>query len=821
MIPAQGKIVTFYSYKGGTGRSMALANVAWILASAGRRVLVLDWDLEAPGVHRYFRPFLTDPDLVASNGLIDFVTGYCAWAADQSTLSDEDCRQQVDLDPYMTSLDWSFPGDGGIDFVPAGKQGPEYSTRVNTFDWKRFYEHLRGDLLIATLREKLIAEYEFVLIDSRTGVSDTSGICTLQLPDTLAACFTLNNQSIAGIQDALTSIKKQRDGAKRDLNIFPLPMRIDLGEADRLEVRRKIAREALGVFLNSNVSVPNAYWDSVEVLAVPIYSYEEILAPFRDSGGAGSVLEAYRHITRYLTGITVESKALFLSEEQRSSVLAVFAGMSSDTQGSLAAKAERFYQSLPPPGQDEFRSLVLQLIKLVEPGKDELREVSESELKFSSMMIAARDAGIIRIWTPKMTGDRETRFELGDRSLLWSWPRLVDWISRERKPQVKEAELPVSPVGSRPFNPALWGPLAIRYQQDRPRRMLSLDGGGVRSVVTLQVLHEIERKLSEAMHAGQSFRLCDYFDYIAGTSTGAILAAGLARGMSVSELASFYMQSLPAMFEKNALLSRVKHFYTADPLKLRLMEVFGSTTDLSPQNLKCLLLLVMRNLNTNSPWPLSSNPEAKYNQPSRPDSNLRIPLWQLVRASTAAPVYFPPESIQWDPSDPSKTFNMTDGGSTVYNNPAFLLYRMATAPEYRLSWAQGENRLLIVSVGAGIRTPPVPSSSGNILSQTASLIVNAFDDAAYEQDLNCRSVGRCVFGPVIDREVGAMIPEAPLTSDLGRKFLYVRYNPDLAELGKDQVNDDDFSSAARLEILARGQARAMVDLAHFGSFIQA
>jgi|SRR6516165_2113924 Mrp family chromosome partitioning ATPase len=77
-----GRIITFYSFKGGTGRSMALANVAWILASAGKRVLTIDWDMEAPGPHRYFRPFLHDPDVERSEGVIDYVTEYSLCAAD-------------------------------------------------------------------------------------------------------------------------------------------------------------------------------------------------------------------------------------------------------------------------------------------------------------------------------------------------------------------------------------------------------------------------------------------------------------------------------------------------------------------------------------------------------------------------------------------------------------------------------------------------------------------------------------------------------------------------------------------------------------------
>jgi Mrp family chromosome partitioning ATPase len=71
-----GKIVTFYSYKGGTGRSMALANVAWLLAANGSSVLAIDWDLEAPGLHRYFLPFLSDPELAETRGIIDLLWDY-------------------------------------------------------------------------------------------------------------------------------------------------------------------------------------------------------------------------------------------------------------------------------------------------------------------------------------------------------------------------------------------------------------------------------------------------------------------------------------------------------------------------------------------------------------------------------------------------------------------------------------------------------------------------------------------------------------------------------------------------------------------------
>lgn len=857
MSARSGKIVTFYSYKGGTGRSMALANVAWILASAGKSVLVLDWDLEAPGVHRYFRPFLTDPDVASSEGIIDFVTEYCLRAVDMGPddVTEEWCREQADLDAYTTSLDWSFPSEGGIDFVPAGRQGAEYSTRVNTFDWKRFYDRFRGSLLIGSLRAKLVEDYDYVLVDSRTGVSDTSGICTLQLPDTLAACFTMNNQSIQGMHAALTSIKRQRDETKRPINIYPLPMRIDLGEADRLEVRRRFARQLFEHFLPStNTLDQKRYWDETEVLGVPIYSYEEILAPFRDSGGAGSVLEAYRHITRYVTGLEVNPKLLQPTDDQRSRILATFAGVVSGREISVATKAEQLYQSFSPADREEFRRIVLELIQLVAPGEDQLREVAEPELMPKvHLVIAARDEGIINVWDPSpMTGLRDSTFKLADRNLLWSWPRLVDWISRERQPQPSLAVVPSTPRDlnvSGPFHRERWGLLAERYAQDRPRRMLSLDGGGVRSIITLGILYAIEQKLSEALRADRSFRLCDYFDYIAGTSTGAMLAAGLARGMRVADIMSFYTSASEQMFEPSHLVKRLQSLYTADPLKARLKEIYGADTDLGPQSLKCLLLVVVKNATMDSTWPISSNPDAKYNDPSRGDCNLRIPLWQLVRASTATPVYFPPEVIPWDPSDPTKTFVFVDGSVTAYGNPAFLLYRMATEPAYRLNWSTGEKNLLLVSVGTGAAKSTGPSAASpnqNVISNVAGIPGSLMSSIQIDQDFNCRTVGRCTYGPVLDREVLDLVPRqvndgmtlaeqyqaplVPLTTDLGRRFLYCRYNVDLSAPGLaalrlpkiDPVSVQKTDAVENIPALTEIGVAAgeQVALAHFGPVLE-
>ena len=361
---------------------------------------------------------------------------------------------------------------------------------------------------------------------------------------------------------------------------------------------------------------------------------------------------------------------------------------------------------------------------------------------------------------------------------------------------------------------------------------------------------------------GGTFRLGEWFDYIGGTSTGAILAAALARGMTVAELIDFYVSTGPEMFEKNRLLQRFWSLYKSDPLKDKLRQVMnqprmgdppivnGKDLDLSPDNLRCLLLIVTRNATTDSPWPVSSNPEAKYNAPDRKDCNLRIPLWRLVRASTAAPVYFPPEVLNWDPTDPDKSFVFVDGGMTPYNNPSFLLYRMATHEPYRLCWKTGENNLLLISVGTGEAEHLGPATfdpQTNLVGNVTAIPGNLMNAMSIDQDLNCRTVGRCTHGSIIDRELLDLIsresqsdwtlerimkvPPIPLEKDLGRAFLYARYNADLSQkgleaIGLGKLNPDDMQKLDAINqidnLLAIGRAVGQdVKPEHFGSFLKA
>lgn len=321
------RIVTFYSYKGGTGRSMALANVAWILASRGNRVLVIDWDLEAPGLHRYFHPFLEDKELTSSDGLMDFVVQYAERAVMKGNRGKKDWyKPYTDILRYATSLEYEFAKDGTIDLVPAGRQGPDYATRVNSFNWQRFYERLDGGLFFEAAKQSM-SDYHYVLIDSRTGVSDTSGICTIQMPSTLVVCFTLNIQSLEGAAAVAFSADSQRrdEQGGRTLTILPVPMRIELTEQERLRAGLAAARKRFDPLLGHLKMTPESYWEQIEVLYQPFYAYEEVLAVFGDSPNKQqSMLSSMEVLAGCISGSEGPLRLPFISEAERDRVLTSF-----------------------------------------------------------------------------------------------------------------------------------------------------------------------------------------------------------------------------------------------------------------------------------------------------------------------------------------------------------------------------------------------------------------------------------------------------------------------------------------------------------------
>jgi MinD-like ATPase involved in chromosome partitioning or flagellar assembly len=234
MTDSGGQIITFYSYKGGTGRTMALANVGWILAANGKRVLVADWDLESPGLHRFFKPFL-DPEVVrGSTGIIDLIRTY-EWETTRKPERPERWYEEfARVGRHAFSLDWRF-GGGTLDFLSAGLQNQDYAVSVSGLDWDTFYDRLGGGQFFDALRADMKRNYDYVLIDSRTGLSDVADICTIHLPDTLVDCFTLSDQGIHGAAQVAHTVQSRysaRNSRQRLIRVLPVPMRVDQAEND-------------------------------------------------------------------------------------------------------------------------------------------------------------------------------------------------------------------------------------------------------------------------------------------------------------------------------------------------------------------------------------------------------------------------------------------------------------------------------------------------------------------------------------------------------------------------------------------------------------
>jgi cellulose biosynthesis protein BcsQ/tetratricopeptide (TPR) repeat protein len=308
-------IVTFYSYKGGVGRTMALANVAWILATEGSRVLVVDWDLESPGLHRFLRPFLNDPELSRSTGVVDMVQGYgrdvealIRRRVDETEFESrlrELLRTHTDVLPHRDTLRWGhFQPPGSLEYLGPGIQNEEYSRDVALFDWAAFYEQHQGKRFVETLRARLRqGEYDYVLIDSRTGHSDNASICTLWLPDVVVAGFNLSNQSIEGTAGVARQIHQQARETQREIRILPVPMRVEHVDPNKAGRRRAyMERRFAGLVAPLTTGSLEEYWGQVEVQHHPAFAYEEVLVPFTLRPGTNSPqLAAYLRIAQEIS----------------------------------------------------------------------------------------------------------------------------------------------------------------------------------------------------------------------------------------------------------------------------------------------------------------------------------------------------------------------------------------------------------------------------------------------------------------------------------------------------------------------------------------
>jgi uncharacterized protein len=244
------------------------------------------------------------------------------------------------------------------------------------------------------------------------------------------------------------------------------------------------------------------------------------------------------------------------------------------------------------------------------------------------------------------------------------------------------------------------------------KRILALDGGGVKGVLTLGMLKPLEAELRRRAGGDSAFRLSDYYDLIGGTSTGAIIASGLALGLSVDELTDFYMRIGPEVFGRIAgdgVVIRPR--FDVARLRRALQGVFGAKT-LGTEDLKTGLAIYAKRLDDGAAWVATNHPlGAHYDAPdgSGVYPHKRYRLADLVLASTS-PSYIDEVAIDVDFDERRKPLRkgyFVDGAISANNNPSVQMLLLALDPAHRFGWKPGADVLMMTSLGAGCRRPRV------------------------------------------------------------------------------------------------------------------
>jgi len=311
-----------------------------------------------------------------------------------------------------------------------------------------------------------------------------------------------------------------------------------------------------------------------------------------------------------------------------------------------------------------------------------------------------------------------------------------------------------------------------------PKRILTLDGGGVRGILTLGYLEHIEKILRTRHGGSKNFRLSHYFDLIAGTSTGAIIAACLAKGMQVKEVQKLYDNLTNSVFKRSFFrrgIFRVR--YSAEQLRKHLKDVFLNNT-MGSLSLQTGLLVVAKRLDTGSIWPMSNNPRNQFFTAGANDSffsNEDYLLRSVVRASTAAPSYFAPEFIEISREGERPHGEFVDGGVSPHNNPALLALQFVAVSGFGVGWPMDPDKLLLVSVGTGSAQPGI-SKSWLAGQHAIKSLRSLMDDCAESVE----TILQWMSNSPTARHINAEISELSLDLLAERPLLqYLRYNIDL------------------------------------------
>ena len=322
--------------------------------------------------------------------------------------------------------------------------------------------------------------------------------------------------------------------------------------------------------------------------------------------------------------------------------------------------------------------------------------------------------------------------------------------------------------------------LLQRLQGDGPKRILALDGGGIRGALTLGYLQKVEDILRIQHGDKPDFRLSDYFDLIGGTSTGSIIASCLALGWKVEEIKEKYFELGGMIFGDRhkwfEVFKMTKAKFDAKPLEKELQAVFKDIT-LGSEEILTGLCVVAKRADTNSVWPLVNHPKGKFYD-SEVGRNKDIPLWKAVRASAAAPTYFLPQVIDVGGGLPKAAF--VDGGVSMANNPALQLLMVATLKGFPFRWKLSAENILLVSIGTGMSQPqklPQNITDNHLLNWAQQIPDMLMQDASWHNQIILQWLSSSPTRWEIDGEIGTMEDDLLVvdTSSKGQ-ISYLRYN---------------------------------------------
>ncbi len=302
-------------------------------------------------------------------------------------------------------------------------------------------------------------------------------------------------------------------------------------------------------------------------------------------------------------------------------------------------------------------------------------------------------------------------------------------------------------------------PISLEHHLDPstlPKRILAIDGGGLRGVLSLEFLDLIEAELRRRQGGDEQFRLCEYFDLIGGTSTGSIIAAALACGMSVAQIKALYASLGGAVFTRSILHHGILSAkFSGQKVLQALQQNLGADTSLGSDRIRTGLMVMTKRLDTGSPWPIHNHPAGLYAAQNR-----ALLLAEVVRASTAAPTYFDPEVLQIHSRGGDVVEGaFVDGGVSPFNDPALQLLTLATLQGHGFRWKAGADKLLLISVGTG-RYHEVFASQ-RLLSMPAAeqglrALASLMDDSARANHMLLQWLTACATPWTIDREIGDM-----------------------------------------------------------------